>query len=177
MHAMTVRIGGRFAVLLGAEWNYLARTAYAVAHEIGHVLLGHLDEEQVLLEMGDPLRESGEGDVEEEEADRFALEVLTGSSEPIFVVNTNAYSSASLAQQAQREGKRRGIDPGVLALCLAYSNRQWAKSYAALKRIGPGPIDAGKYVNDVAVGQLRWEDLSLDNQEYLARVMGREDVA
>jgi hypothetical protein len=176
MHAMTARAGGRYAVLLGKEATYLAPTTYALAHEIGHVVLGHLESDNALLEMADPVKEH-EGDTEEIEADRFALALLTGSEEPAVGTNTAEYAARDLAREALAEAPRYGIEPGVLVLCLAHATGAWDKAYAALRWIPPGRVNVGDNVNEIAATQLRWDALSFDNQDYLMGVMGRGRAA
>lgn len=42
MSAMSVRVGDRFAILLARDAVYPAPIAFHVAHELGHIFLGHL---------------------------------------------------------------------------------------------------------------------------------------
>src|SRR6202044_2275975 len=55
MHAMTIKSGDRYAILLGLQTRYWAQIAYIIAHEISHILLGHLADSGSLLEIDDPL--------------------------------------------------------------------------------------------------------------------------
>jgi hypothetical protein len=176
MHAMTVQVDGRHAILLGFETKYAAQAAYIIAHEIGHILLGHLSESGALMELGDPLREDNPDD-EEATADHFALELLTGSPNPEILADAGSYSSRQLASAALKAAKREKIDPGVLALCLGHSTKQWGKSFGALKMIPPGEQEVGRMINDLAESQFDWESLPYSAQEYLGRVMGIDDHA
>src|SRR6266498_2563647 len=81
MHAVTVRVQDRYAILLGRESKYYAVVAYLLAHEIAHILLGHLEHNDSLLEIDDPLTSESPDD-EEIQADHFALELLTGTDNP-----------------------------------------------------------------------------------------------
>jgi hypothetical protein len=81
MQAMTVKVKGRYSVLLGYESNYYARMAYILAHELGHIILGHLENSESLLDMDDPLT-AGDLDAEEVAAERAAFVLLTGSDDP-----------------------------------------------------------------------------------------------
>ena len=42
MHAMAVKVANRHAILLGRDAQYPASLAFTLAHEIGHVMLGHI---------------------------------------------------------------------------------------------------------------------------------------
>jgi hypothetical protein len=174
MHAMTVRVEDRYAILLGFETRYYARVAYILAHEIGHILLGHLEQSDALLEIDDPLT-SGNLDGEETAADRFALALLTGTETPRVIANVQQYTATQLAHAAMDMANKVRIEPGVLALCLGHSTKQWRKAIGALKIIPPGEQEVGGQINEVASHQLNWEALSLGNREYLMRIMGRDD--
>ena len=54
MHAMVVRVRGRYAILLGRDATYPAPVAFTLAHELGHVLLGHLGDAPALVDLRDP---------------------------------------------------------------------------------------------------------------------------
>ncbi len=97
MHAMAVKVAGRHAILLGRDAHYPAPVAFTLAHEIGHVMLGHITSSSAIIDVGDPLGPS-QGDVEEDEADRYALELLLGTSRPDIQTNTPRFNSTELAQ-------------------------------------------------------------------------------
>src|SRR5690606_19629689 len=65
MCAMAVRVQDRFAILLAKESRFLPQVAYYVAHELGHIALGHLSSNPVMVDMEDPLKEQYRGDSEE----------------------------------------------------------------------------------------------------------------
>jgi len=176
MHAMTVRVSDRYAILLGFESRYFARIAYILAHELGHVLLGHLEQSDALLEVDDPLV-SGSTDAEETEADRFALKLLTGQEDPRVISDVPSYSASQVADAARTTATHVNIDPGVLALCLGHATKKWDRSIGALKIIPPGEQNVGELINNVAAKQLNFGELSFNNQEYLARILGRDSVA
>ncbi|MEV7145928.1 hypothetical protein AB0O05_05455 [Streptomyces sp. NPDC093084] len=176
MHAMTVQVDKRYAVLLGFDTKYSAQAAYNIAHEIGHIALGHLDESGSLMEMGDPMR-IDDSDEEEAAADRFALELLTGREDPQILPDISSYSSRQLASAARKASEKERIDPGVIALCLGHATGQWDRSFGALKMIPPGEQDVARAINDLAAMQFDWDALSYSSQEYLSRVMGRNNAA
>jgi hypothetical protein len=79
MHAMSIRYSDRYAVILGAATNYAAALAFTLAHELGHIVLGHFNSEEAVVDMGDPAREGIGNDSDEAAASRFALELIGGS--------------------------------------------------------------------------------------------------
>jgi hypothetical protein len=54
MHAMVVAMDGRHAILLGRDASYPAPVAFTLAHELGHVMLGHLAGAPALVDLKDP---------------------------------------------------------------------------------------------------------------------------
>jgi len=51
MSAMSVRVGDRYAILLARDAVYPAPIAFYLAHELGHILLGHLAEGSAIVDM------------------------------------------------------------------------------------------------------------------------------
>lgn len=171
MHAMTVRVAARYSILIGRESSFPAQIAYALAHEIAHILLQHVSDSTALLEMGDPLT-SAQPDDEEAEADRFALALLTGYERPEILIGHDRFSSRQLAEDALKAGPQHRIDPGVLALCVGHLTGRWAQSFGALKSIPGGIANVRASINKVAASQLDWGLLSPENQDYLRKVLG-----
>jgi Zn-dependent peptidase ImmA (M78 family) len=118
MHAMVVTVDGRFAILLGRDASYPAPVAFTLAHELGHVLLRHLDGTSALIDLEDPAT-AHDADKQELEADAFALTLLTGSSDPDIQTNVDTFNATSLAAAVLDAGPRYRVEPGTLALCLA----------------------------------------------------------
>lgn len=178
MHAMSVGIRGRAAILLAREVSYLAPMVFTLAHEIGHVLMGHLAGTDAVVDIEDPLRSPQLNDQEEVEADRFALELLTGHAEPQVVTSADRFSATQLADAVTEEGPRRGIDPGVLAMCAGHSTGQWERAYGALKMIPPQQQNVSGYINGIAERQLNWPAMTSDGRDYVHAVMGlpQDDV-
>ena len=175
MHAMVVRGNSRFAILLGKDASYPAPVAFTLAHELAHALLGHLGTDTVLMDVADPA-EGARGDTEEEEADRFALELLTGSPDPDIRINFERFNSAELADAVLRAGPERGIEPGTLALCVAYKTSTWPVAMAALRLIYKAPKPVWREVNGLAASQLDWTELGDEPADYLRKVMGLPDA-
>jgi Peptidase family M48 len=174
MQAMTVRAGERYAILIGRDTRFPAWIAFVLAHEIGHIARGHVTENAALLEMGDPLQVESR-DAEELAADRFALALLTGNEEPTVTADADSYTARQVAHAVLSDGPERGINPGVLSLCLAYSTGRWRQSIGALKII-PGQElegDAGIVINRFARDQLDWTRLPSERVDYLRTIMER----
>jgi hypothetical protein len=172
MCAMATRVRDRYAILLARESKFPAQLAYYVAHELGHIALGHLSTNPAVVDADDPLRADDKSDPEEVAADRYALELLTGEPEPRVITEAKQFVAAALAKAAVESSEELQIEPGTLALCFGHSTGRWDKTVAALKRIYPQNQDVAPYINKVAVGQLMRQRLPDDADEYLRAALG-----
>lgn len=172
MCAMSVRIGDRYAILLARDASYPASTAFHLAHEIGHIALGHLADGGALIDMDDPTERIEELDTEEIEADEYALRLLTGYPK-LEVENIGAGSSArQLAIEVMRVAAQTRIEPGTLALCYAYTNKDWATAQKSLQYIYERPLQIGEQVNRIAAMQIKWDLMNDETSNFVRAVMG-----
>lgn len=173
MAAMTVRLGDRYAILLCRDSGYPAPLAFILAHELGHIACGHLEQDGTLVDqntIGD--KQSGASDDEETAADRYALEILTGRAEPVIESNRNARSSTQLAYSVKTASRTERIEPGTLALCYAYETGEWELAQGALKILYQRKRAIWGAINSTARQMLNWENLPRDNAEFLNSVLG-----
>lgn len=126
-------VGPRPVVILGSGRDSSAWLAFHLGHELGHILLGHV------VEGGLPLSDFGVLDTKVEDADendanRFASELLTGETDP---KPTAVYglTGKKLAHLAQERAPKHGIDPGVLALVYGWGASRLPAAQNALKEL------------------------------------------
>ena len=174
MHAATARVGDRHAILIGRHSSFPAQVAYYVAHEIGHIALGHSMDAAAVLDVDDPLR-AVDADGDERAADRYALELLTGSADPQLEASVENFTAQSLADAVLQEGPAHGIDPGVLALCMGHRSGRWAQVFGALKRMGGEDPGVSGELNRLARAEFAWDAIPVDTQDFLDTVMGGRD--
>jgi hypothetical protein len=173
MAAMSVRVGDRYAILLGKDAQYPAPIAFYLAHELGHVALAHFKDDSVVVDFEESKPTLADDDPEELAADQFALEVLTGEPN-LRVVPAIGHSVASeLARVAIASAGELHIEPGTLALCYGYSTRKWATANAAMRLIYARPKPVWAEVNGIARQQLNLGQLPNDGADYVAAVMER----
>jgi hypothetical protein len=170
MQAMVVHSQGRYAILLGFDAPYAAQVAFSVAHEIGHAAIGHLDETGAIVDF-EPHANS-QADDQEQAADHFALEVLTGFEQPEIITNLSRYNATTLAAAVVKAAPQYRVDPGTLALCLAHQRSEWPLAMAALEQIYGKPKDLWRQVNEIADYQLTWDEIGGEASDYLRRLMG-----
>lgn len=171
MHAMVVRIGDRYAILLGRNSNYPAPVAFTLAHELGHVLLGHLNGYPALADLKDPATAVATDD-QEYEADHFGLTLLTSQPDPVIKTSIPKFNAPTLARAVIQAAPQYKIEPGTLALILAHSQGAWPVAMSALKFIYDSPRPVWSEVNGLANVQLSWNEIPTDAVDYVRSVMG-----
>lgn len=172
MCAMSVRTTDRYAILLAKDSMYPASVAFHLAHEIGHIALGHVGIGSALVDMDDPAEREKSEDKEEQDADAFALELLTGDAKFKVSKKGRGRSASELAAQALEVGPARQIEPGTLALCYGHATQEWATVQNAMKTIYTHEIAAWSVTNRIANIQLKLDVLTDENASFLHAVMG-----
>lgn len=173
MRAMTVNNEGRFVIIIGRESSYPAEVAYYLSHELGHIMLDHLKNNLAIVEFDGILKSPHDGeDSEELEADRFALEVLTGSPEPIVLSKVENFLAKDLARKALEASNSLQIEPGTLALCLGHSTGNWRKVFASMKFIYSLNEPLWKTINSIANSQMDLSLLSDEFSSYMNMILG-----
>jgi hypothetical protein len=171
MAAMAVRVGDRSAIMLGKDAMYPPHTAFYLAHELGHIGLGHLSRQPAMVDMESEKLSSRFDDPEEAAADRFALELLTGEPKPK-VLPQSGHSAAGLARVALAASKDLRVEPGTLALCFGYSTGNWLTANAAIKRIYSTRRSVWTAVNARALDEFSLDRIPDDARSYLMAVLG-----
>jgi hypothetical protein len=173
MAAMAVSAGGGYVALIARDASYPAQIAFYLAHELGHIALGHIHRDQAIVDMeSDELALESE-DEEEAAADRFALEVLTGAPDfRLLPAEGSRYNAPGLADAVQRASRHLRIEPGTLALCLGYATRNWAVVNSSMKFIYPTATPVWEHVNHIALSHLQIDRLPGDSHSFLQAVLG-----
>lgn len=178
MDAMTVSVADRPVILLARRTSFPAFLAFVIAHELGHIALGHVGRDQTLADFSSAalFGEDEPGyfprdDGEEAAANSFAFELLTG--DPSFSVRADRheFNGAQVAAAVDEAAAQYNVDPGIIALALGYESGEWPAVYGGLKRLGLHQPDLPSRVNEVAFHQLEIENLSPDGADFLARML------
>lgn len=126
---------------------------FYLAHELGHVMLGHVSGGHEAWVDGSLASATGTSS-HEREADEFACELLSGFRKP--VIHDLKATGPKLAVIAERASSSQGIDPGVFALIYAKSNDRWGVAQEALKVLDlaqGGQARISEYVERVLRGE------------------------
>lgn len=173
MAAMCVKIHGRSAVLLARDSVYPAPIAFNLAHELGHIVLGHIAMDSALVELEDGHRTWTSDDAEENSANEFALELLTGNPRlTVLGLGGVKATGPELARTVATAATELRIDPGVLAEVFGFSTREWAAVGSALHRLYPSAAPVWGTVNALARRELDLSRIPEEAQEFLDAVLG-----
>lgn len=172
MQGLAARVKGRPVIVVASQRKPSAWLLFILAHELGHVVLGHLATDQILV---DEDIDQNDQDEEEKQANRFAVELLSGDAGSAFRAEGRWPRAAELAEEALRRGRQQGIDPGHVVLNYAHSmgSSFFAVANAALKILEPNP-DAPGAIRRKLAGSLDWGSLPADSSEFLSRMTQAE---
>jgi len=165
MEGLATLLDGRPGIVLCKNHQSAAWMVFLLAHELGHIAKGHVKTGDVLV---DQTISRTSTDKQEQEANRFAIELLTGNPDMQF--SAPHYPKAEqLAKAAVSVGHRVTVDPGVVALNFAWQERVFALANAALKII-EASTSAIKLIHDRMQKGLEWKEIPETNREYIIRV-------
>ncbi|WP_448680032.1 ImmA/IrrE family metallo-endopeptidase [Pseudomonas nicosulfuronedens] len=177
MTGMALSIEGRPVIVLGLHHDQHSRQLFVLAHELGHILCGHLEGDSVLIdedlvEVTDSLAGSrtARKDAEEKEADAFALSLIrNGHSDAAVAIRAD--SAVGLASAAAIKGQELGVDPGHLILSYARANDDWMRANMALG-YGRSQTNALKVIKERFFANTDLQLLSDENREHALTIQG-----
>lgn len=174
--AMCVRASGRPVVMVVRKETALAKLAYLIAHETGHVMSGHLSSDENSALVDDTLPVDSQQtffDQDENQADVYAMTLLGGSD---LLASSKklagpTYSEMSLAAAALGEARSRKLDAGQVILGWARLTEDWKLANMALRFLKTTEI-APIIINDVAKRHMHSESLPDDGLDHILKLTG-----
>lgn len=132
------KFDNRFAIVLSHKHKVPSIQLFILLHEIGHVILGHLNEKESISDfsisrLAETMRD--EVDLQEDEADLFALKTLRGNVplEELLLSEPAPHSSAELALLGQTIERKYGISAGHVVLSYGKGYSDWRLAQTAIK--------------------------------------------
>jgi hypothetical protein len=172
---MAALVHGRPVILICCQRKSPAWMLFLLAHELGHISLGHVADNGLLID--EKLSENGDDtDAEEMAANAFAVELLTGKPNCAYRANGRWPNAQKLAMLAKDVGRREHIDPGHIVLNYAHNMgvEFFPVANAALSLIEPR-ADALPLLRDRMAARLDWSALPADSSVFLMRVTQAKD--
>jgi hypothetical protein len=174
--AMCVRVESRIVILVLRKEVAPARLTYLVAHEVGHVMLGHLQATNSAVLVDDALPIDAQDvakDDDEFAADSFAMELLGGQA----LLNTCSALSPQYTDEiklvvaALERSKNSELDPGQIILGWARLTGNWPMAALAMRYLMTTQA-APEVINDVAKSYIDLAAIASDGQDHIARLTG-----
>ncbi len=175
---MVSRVQGRPVIVISNKHKSPSRLLFIVAHELGHILKGHLGSEGMLVDEEIQLESE---DSDENEANQVAAELLFKQYGVSHDLWPKYLSGETLAQESKKIASSVQVSPGLITWNIAWTRAQraktrkeegiaWATAENAIKVLEPqgdGPHD----INQHPLKHLDWQRLSDDNQQYLSKML------
>lgn len=177
-HGMVAYFYDRPVILVSRNDRSPAGLVFTIAHELGHILRGHLSADGLLVDQDIQLESD---DVEENEANQAAAELLLGHNGISYDLWTKFLTGENLAMQAQQFAQESQNDAGVIALNIAWNRAQrartkqdkqiaWATGKKALK-ILEHHSNTPQLINHHLCRAIQWDALREESQDYLKSML------
>ncbi len=156
-------------IILSANNTHRAKFTFDLAHELGHLALGHL-REGILI---DESLEFNSNNDEEKQANQFAVHLLLDKYDN-YLGNNKFKNAENLTQYVIKFviPKLPNIEPDAIILNYGWHNKNcFGLAMAALKILKVS-TDGQTLINNYLADQLDWDRFSDENYEYLERALG-----
>lgn len=135
---------------------------FDLAHELGHITLRHVADNECIV---DQKIDQESDDEDEQSANRFALELLTGDPDCTIRPVGRNLTGQQLATAADRFGNKHHVDPQHVVLNYGYATQHWGPANIALNEL------AGNSASDQDLTRRNlFENLDVER-------MGEDDLA
>lgn len=176
MDGAALKVGDRPVIILAKKNNSKSWLSFILAHELGHIALGHLEKNSsivdIALQQESTFDSDNTGDSMELEADKFALNILGGPLAQETQERWGDFDSAiTLATNARAAANLLGCSAGHLILRYAFRTKRWSDAASALKFLRED-FDAQKEIIRSMASGIAFDDLSNDVQDLIFRITG-----
>lgn len=137
---------------------------FDLAHELGHISLGHVTTEHSII---DKKIDAEADDEAERAANRFALELLTGDPECKIVPVGRNLNANELVNAARLFGEKNQVDPLHIILNYGYSTKHWGAAQLAINEITRDTPSDQAVLQSLLQQTLNLEELSEDDYALL----------
>jgi IrrE N-terminal-like domain len=170
--AFAAVVHGRPVIILCDRWQRPAWLLFHLAHELGHLALGHVKDGEVLV---DDEIDANSTEDQEAAANAYALLLLTGDAR--WQATSKHWPTVrALAAAALVYGKYAQIDPGHVVLNFARSmSKREGKNFHVVAtealELLEGHVDALEILRTRASEELSWEDIAESSRDFIEQMM------
>jgi len=161
--------GNQPVIVLSSGRTYSVCLAFHLAHELGHLALGHVKQGEGIL-IDEEIKENSNYQ-EEIESNQFATHVLVDGFDNCFK-NHKIDSSGKLREKIDKIlEKEPTIDPCAIAFNYGWHTGKFGCTQKAVNEID-GSKNGHEIVNQFLEQQINWDDLSENQADYLDQILG-----
>lgn len=176
MDGAVIRVGDRPAIIVSKKKSSQAWLAFILAHEIGHIGCGHLEQDGSIIDVS--LQEQAtyetesSTDAHEREADKFALDMLGGSAADLAVSDWPIWASpVDMAVRSRALGSKFGIESGHFVLRYAFKSKRWPDAMTALRYLSED-ADAEMVMKSGLKRNLNLDLVAEDIRDFVCQITG-----
>jgi len=174
MEGMVTMVNNRPVIILARNEKHSAWLLFILAHEVGHIALRHISEDETLTDKKINKRDQNP---EEKEANHCAVEIITADGNTKFVSSTGQWLNAEkLARDAIHYGREHHIDPGHIVLNYGDANKQMGTARSALNIIEEASPCAQSILFRYIVENINPDLLPDDSYDFLMRMCGGKSL-
>lgn len=174
MDGMVIQTRDRPVIVLSKASTLWAWQLFILAHEVGHIALGHVDVDEILIDedLGTTSYALDDADEDERAADQFAIELLNGRWDATYSSIDSRINSRELADAAYRFGVENNVDPAHIALNFAHHTKHWDVGVGAANILQGDLQPAAVIINEAMWGGIDKDLLPNDTLEFIQRATG-----
>lgn len=161
-------------IVLAINYKHSARFTFTLAHELGHLALGHITEGEFFddkIELN-----SNNNDDDEKEANQFAVKLLLDGYDNCLGDEKFKNANKLLEKVDLITANQLTLDKNSIILNYGWHNKQYfplaMKALNELEKQSKTQISGAKYINEYLTDKLDWDKFDDDNYEYLEQVLG-----
>ena len=159
---MVVVCNGRPVIVISSSRKNSAWLAFILAHELGHIAKKHVLNGMLV----DTSFSGGERDTDEDDADKFASDLLFGGYDLQW---SNEINLNKLLLKAKSLSEDSQIDSGIAVLNYGWQTKDWRGAMAAIKRLEP-LANAPEKINAFLNQYIQPQKIDIDGQAFLRRM-------
>ncbi len=144
---------------------------FDLAHELGHIARGHLNEENGQCHVDAKIENTSTDNIEKE-ANEFAFQVISGQKSLRIVPTAGLLKASNLARAAQQYGNDHHIDPTHIALNYGFAQNCWGAAINAVKLLCADKESDQSFVRAMMKSGMDLENINEDDFKVLENLIG-----